>query len=54
MLQELIITSQKQALASAIQQLPPDDGGTLVAPFILFTHISQPLLLNYIPSAVTH
>lgn len=46
MLQELIISSQKQALSSTIQQLSPDDGRILVTPLILFTHIFQPLLLN--------
>jgi hypothetical protein len=52
MLQELIISSQKQTLSSTIQQLSPDDGGIFVIPFILFTHIFKPLLLNGTPRRI--
>lgn len=54
MLQELIISSQKQTLSSTIQQLSPDDGGLCVVPFILFTQIFQPLLLNEIFQVKSH
>lgn len=39
MLQELTVSSQKQALASTVQQLSPDNGGGAVDPFILFTNV---------------
>lgn len=54
MLQEFIISSQKQTFPSTIQQLSPDDGGISVTPLILFTQIFQPFLLGDIPWEVTH
>jgi hypothetical protein len=44
MFQKLIVSSQKQAPASTIQQLSPDNGGGSVVPHIPFTNIFHPIL----------
>lgn len=54
MFQKLIVSSQKQALASTIQQLSPDNGGDSVVPHIPFTDIFQPLLWEKPPVKVIY